>query len=105
MEPDRTNLIVRLYDWLYASTSSFEEGFDELGADALYLIGAIAKGTCCEWPSNRAFVRMLRSEYPEAHAIWKFIVLTEPECPVHGSRLNRKGFCPRKDCPYHRTEP
>lgn len=101
MKLDKTGLIAQLYDWLYATTSKFEEGMSEFGPDGLHLIGAIAKGRRCKWPDNRTLVRMLRDQYPESHPVWQSIILTEPACPLCESRLNQRGYCRKKDCPYH----
>jgi len=106
---ERLEIIRELYDFLYQATESFEEGFDDLGADALYLIGAVAKGTRCEWPRNRTLLRMLAEDKPKLFkALRNYLVLTVPECETCGSRLRPgsrrrgemedEGYCTNRRC-------
>lgn len=54
----RLALAVDVYEYVLDSTETLE-GEDKVGPDLAYLLGAIAKGTECEWSSDRPIVRLL----------------------------------------------
>ena len=68
---DYLALMRDVYDFLLYETESFEE--QNIGSDAFYLMGAIMKGTKCEWPPGRPIVTLLRNRFDPDHVIWSFI--------------------------------
>jgi hypothetical protein len=110
----RLGLVAQLYEFVYERTDSFESqgACREYVADALYLVGAVAKGGKCEWPRNRSLLLALFKEKPALFArLRPYLVLTAPECAC-GIRLRLKnvrylsgkvetrGFCRNKGCSY-----
>ena len=67
----KLSLIGELYDVLFAKAESFED--DHLGADGLYLVGAIVKDGKCEWPADRPIVMLLKEFLPAEHPIHGYI--------------------------------
>jgi len=63
---DKLHLVAQVYEFVCQRTESFEDAPDgePYVADALYLVGAIAKGTKCEWPRSRPLVRDIAKERP-----------------------------------------
>jgi hypothetical protein len=73
--PDRLALLAEVYAAVYEGCESFER--DEVGADLAYLLGAIARGSSCEWPEGRPLVLLLRAAFPDGHPVWGFVSTEE----------------------------
>ena len=74
-ELERLSLATEIYDHITKSVESLGGmGQDEhpLGADLAYLLGAILKGSFCQWPGNREIVTCLKP-LGKKHTVWKFI--------------------------------
>jgi hypothetical protein len=61
-----------VYEQVYAAVGSFEEG-DRVGPDLAYLLGAMLKGTRCQWPADRPLLNILRPLFAPGHAVWVHI--------------------------------
>jgi hypothetical protein len=61
-----------VYEQVYAAAGSFEAD-DRVGPDLAYLLGAMLKGTRCEWPADRPLLNLLRPLFPPGHAVWDHI--------------------------------
>ncbi|MGA2496820.1 MAG: hypothetical protein ABSH20_03720 [Tepidisphaeraceae bacterium] len=72
-------LAVEVYRLLREQTESFE--MDDIGADGLYLVGAILMGEQCEWPQGRPILKLLRAHLPAGHPVFRYIA--EPFPPAH----------------------
>ena len=70
-------LIEMVYMCLFEGTESFEK--QNIGADGLYLVGAILRNKPCHWPESRPIVRLLRKTFPAHHTLWGFIVIHHKE--------------------------
>lgn len=67
---DRLNLIGEVYDSIYDSTETFQEGF--VGSDLAYLLGAIAKNSVVSF-KNQPILKTLKNNFQSNHAVWKYI--------------------------------
>jgi hypothetical protein len=68
-------LATAVYDAVTDHTESLELD-DMIGPDLAYLMGAILKGTGCEWPAGRPILAILRNAFPAAdHPVWGFIAI------------------------------
>jgi len=57
-ESKPVKLALCAYDAAFSGAESFEE--EHLGADLAFLMAAILKDGLCEWPEDRAIVRVLK---------------------------------------------
>jgi hypothetical protein len=74
---ERSELALDVYATIEHATESFEE--EHIGADLAYLLGAILRGSGCEWDTDRPFVRLLRKCVHDEHAVWRSIHLVESD--------------------------
>jgi hypothetical protein len=72
MTDSRLELLREVYNAVAQGVESFECN-DRVGADLAYLLGAILNDTCCEWPQDRAIVKILREHFPDSHPVHGFI--------------------------------
>ena len=74
-KPDKVKLALAAYDAAIVGAESFEE--QNIGADLAYLMAAILKGGQCEWPEDRAIIRVLKLRMNKINklAIFKHIKL------------------------------
>ena len=72
-EGKRVKLALAAYESAIVGAESFEE--EHLGADLAYLMAAILKDGQCEWPADRAIVRVLKLRLTKVNreAIFKHI--------------------------------
>ncbi|MFI5379019.1 MAG: hypothetical protein ACHRHE_06975 [Tepidisphaerales bacterium] len=75
------SLAAEVYGLLREHTESFE--MDDIGADGLYLLGAILQDEQCEWPDGRPILRILREHLPAGHPVFKYVTeQLEPPPPI-----------------------
>lgn len=67
----RLGLIREVYDFVYKKSGTFN---GSLGRDLAYLLGAIAKGTKCEFLGVSQIVTILR-KLPKKHEVWASITV------------------------------
>jgi hypothetical protein len=73
---ETTELLREVYRAVADGVESFELD-DMVGPDLAYLLGAMLQGTQCQWPADRAVVRILRASFPEDHPVHRFIDIDE----------------------------
>jgi hypothetical protein len=82
----RMHLAIQVYDLVFQESDSFEMA--DVGADLAYLLGAILKGTQCEWPHDRPIVQLLH-EHMELSPVWNYITIeAQPHSPLKPLALN-----------------
>jgi hypothetical protein len=95
------NRMAEIYQTLLDATESFE--LQNVGPNTAYLLGAMAQGKTCEWSEVRrkdqAWIKMLRSTFPEDHYVWTFITILDKDY----NRVFRKGTRVRvkQGAPHH----
>lgn len=74
----RLALLREVYDVVSAGVESFEHD-DMVGPDLAYLLGALLKESCCEWPPSRRIIQLLRDAFAPEHPVWAFCVVKDAE--------------------------
>lgn len=78
---EKLRRIKHLYDWLFAHAESFDvshlEGTCALGADAMYLVGAIVDDGVVAWDASDSLYRLFEEELPEDDVLWAYVEVSD----------------------------